>query len=320
MRLFRKSKHLNNKFLYYLRNIIRYALYKLVPPSTLERKLKRLNSFDEKHLNLRLHYYNKLERNTPLPPANRCYIKDYKLPKKGTVYFFDSFEYLRFFPAENYFQIASGDITYIPELPTIVKSRPISDTNQNSILLNMDKIRHFQFVQEDIPFDEKLNLLVWRGKIRTAQTHRIRFHQLYFNHPLCNIGGTVVDNFEQWKVNFMTIQEQLQYKFILCLEGNDVATNLKWTMSSNSVAVMPHPKYETWFMEGTLIPDHHYIVIKDDYTDLEERLNYFLKHPEKVKKIVQNAQLHVAQFQNKKQEDLLALLVLQKYFSKTEQD
>ena len=29
-----------------------------------------------------------------------------------------------------------------------------------------------------------------------------------------------------------------------------------------SIVIMPKPKYETWFMEGTLIPDYHYIFIK----------------------------------------------------------
>ena len=41
-------------------------------------------------------------------------------------------------------------------------------------------------------------------------------------------------------------------------------------MSSNSVAVMPRPKYESWFMEGRLQPGVHYIEIKDDYSDLED--------------------------------------------------
>ena len=48
--------------------------------------------------------------------------------------------------------------------------------------------------------------------------------------------------------------DNLNYKFILAIEGYDVATNLKWIMSSNSLAVMPRPTYATWFMEGTLIP------------------------------------------------------------------
>ena len=79
--------------------------------------------------------------------------------------------------------------------------------------------------------------------------------------------GTDHDNWFRKKVS---IDYHLKHKFILCIEGNDVASNLKWVMSSNSVAVMPKPKFESWFMEGKLIPDHHYIQIKEDYSDLEE--------------------------------------------------
>ena len=39
----------------------------------------------------------------------------------------------------------------------------------------------------------------------------------------------------------LTIREHLDYKFIMALEGNDVASNLKWVMSSNSIAVMTRP-------------------------------------------------------------------------------
>ena len=53
----------------------------------------------------------------------------------------------------------------------------------------------------------------------------------------------------------------------MCVEGVDVATNLKWVMSSNSIAVMPKPEIESWFMEKTLIPDFHYIEIKKDYSE-----------------------------------------------------
>ena len=70
----------------------------------------------------------------------------------------------------------------------------------------------------------------------------------------------------------------------MALEGNDVASNLKWVMSSNSIAVMPRPTCETWFMEGKLIPNYHYIEIKPDYSDLPEKLQYYIDHPEEAKK------------------------------------
>lgn len=111
-----------------------------------------------------------------------------------------------------------------------------------------------------------------------------------------------------------TIKEHLDYKFIMALEGNDVASNLKWVMSSNSLAVMTKPTCETWFMEGTLIPDYHYVEVKEDFSDLEEKLQYYISHPDKAEEIIRNAHEFVRQFQDKKRETLISLLVLEKYF------
>ncbi|RYZ99434.1 MAG: lipopolysaccharide biosynthesis protein, partial [Sphingobacteriaceae bacterium] len=92
-----------------------------------------------------------------------------------------------------------------------------------------------------------------------------------------------------------------------------------WILSSNSIAVMPKPKYETWFMEGRLVPNVHYILIKDDYSDLEERINYYINHTDEALAIIQNANIFVQQFFDRQKEDLISLLVLQKYFERTGQ-
>ena len=90
-------------------------------------------------------------------------------------------------------------------------------------------------------------------------------------------------------------------------------------MSSNSIAVMPRPTCETWFMEGTLIPDYHYIEIKADFSDLEERLNYYIEHIDEAQEILKHAHEYVAQFKNRERENLISLLVLDKYFEMTGQ-
>ncbi|MDR0579332.1 MAG: lipopolysaccharide A protein [Campylobacteraceae bacterium] len=154
------------------------------------------------------------------------------------------------------------------------------------------------------------------GRLAVCQPHRVKFWEMYFNHPMCDLGQTNKRHAKhpEWIVKHMTIGRHLDFKFILCLEGNDVATNLKWVMSSNSIAVMPKPTYETWFMEGELIGDYHYIEIKKDYSDLEEKLNYYIKHTNEALKIIENAHKFIEQFWDKKREKLISLLVLQKYF------
>jgi len=139
---------------------------------------------------------------------------------------------------------------------------------------------------------------------------------------MCDLGecDPACHDYPAWHKPKISFYAQLRYKFILALEGNDVATNLKWIMSSNSIAVMPRPRYETWFMEGRLIPDYHYIAIRDDYSDLEERLQYYIDHPDKAREIVAHANEYIRQFADSRRERLISLLTLDKYFSATDPD
>ena len=129
--------------------------------------------------------------------------------------------------------------------------------------------------------------------------------------------GAIGHQYPQWHSEKLTIGEHLDYKFIMSLEGNDVASNLKWVMSSNSIAVTPRLTCETWFMEGTLRPNYHYIEVKDDFSDLEERLQYYIEHPDEAEAIIRHAHEYVAQFRDKKREKLISLLALKKYFERT---
>ena len=101
----------------------------------------------------------------------------------------------------------------------------------------------------------------------------------------------------------------------MSLEGVDVGTNLKWIMSSNSLCFTPKLRYETWFMEGTLLPDVHYVQVADDFSDLEQKLDFFEAHPEEALHIVENAKKHVSQFLDEDREDLLCRQVLQRYIN-----
>lgn len=309
-------KHQNNKIWYYFRNNVRRLFPSFIFRNRLGKKLRSLEEFDLDYIKKRVDYYNRLEAGTTLP-ANTPELSKLKLGKELKVYYFDSYEYTRFFNPQLNAEFLFGDIIHIPEIPSFVKSRPINGDNTNSIVLKLDKIRHFRLINDTKQFINKKNMLISRGQV--YQPHRLRFLEMYFNHPMCNIGQINITEDKRFLVNRMTVDEHLDYKFILCLEGNDVASNLKWVMSSNSLAVMPKPTYETWFMEGTLIPNFHYVLIKDDYSDLEERLVYYSEHTDEALKIIENAHQYISQFKNKNQEDLISLLVIKKYFENTGQ-
>ena len=307
-----------NKILYYIKNFLRQAVPTVFHESALPKKLSSLDKFDKNYVIERVNYYNKLNNHSTLTDHQSISLKKMITIKSPKAYRFDTFEYTRYFKKDLKASFLFGDITTVSEYPTIQKSRPVAGNNTNAILLNLDKKRHFFFINDHKQFLEKKNILIGRAVI--TQPHRMSFMEMYFNHRMCDVGqvNTKGGNLK-WLKPRMSIVEHLDYKFILSLEGNDVATNLKWIMSSNSIAVLRKPVYETWFMEGRLIPDFHYILIKDDYSDLEERLSYFINHPEEAQSIVNNAHQYIKQFSNQEQEDLISLLVLEKYFYYTSQ-
>lgn len=170
------------------------------------------------------------------------------------------------------------------------------------------------FVRDKKKFEEKDNRAIFRGKIRSSRL-RAQFMKMYFDTPICDCGIVSPDKRypSEWHVAKKTIREHLNYKFIIALEGNDVASNLKWVMSSNSIAVMTRPTCETWFMEGRLIPNYHYIEIKEDLSDLPEKLDFYATHIDEAQRIIDHAHEYVAQFLNEERESLVQLLVMDKY-------
>lgn len=273
---------------------------------------------DYEYIRQRVDYYNKLSDEVKLPIA-AARLSEHKIGRQK-VYFFDTYQYTRWFSDSFQWGFCPGDVTYIPEYPSIVKSRSLVDNNENSVVMKLDKVRHFIFVNDKKPFAEKKDVAIFRGKVK-GKASRKKFMEMYFHHPMCDLGDVSKNTTdpEEWQTEKKTIREHLDYKFVMALEGNDVASNLKWVMSSNSIAVMPRPTCETWFMEGTLIPDYHYIEIKADFSDLEERLNYYIEHIDEAQEILKHAHEYVAQFKNRERENLISLLVLDKYFEMTGQ-
>lgn len=304
-----------NKFLYYIHSYLMYCVSVKEYQEQIRTLETKLANHQLREVEERVKYYNQLDK-SDFPFSTSHKIKDLKKPKSPTTYYHDTYEYARFFDENFGLNFTFGDVVHVPEIPSIVKSRPVGDHNKNSVLLNLDKARHFIWVKDNRPFHEKKNMLIGRGAI--YQEHRCRFYEKFFRHPLCNLGqvnktGAKPDEWLKPKISFAG---HLEYKFILCLQGNDVASNLKWVMSSNSIAVMPKPTLETWFMEGKLEGGKHYIEIKDDYSDLEDQLNYYISNVDECLKIIRNANAFCTQFYHQDIEDLCSLKVLEKYFAR----
>nr|WP_245649903.1 glycosyl transferase family 90 [Vibrio nereis] len=300
------------KLLYYVNNL----LLNLVPSYLFERYKKQLEaqfSDESEAIQRRVDYYCKLDLPQKLNDTAESRASNYKLRDKSA-YYYDLKQYLYYFPKHFKFCYYFGDQVAVESCPTIYKARPTQGDNQNSVLFKLDKMRHFRFIKDETPFHAKKDMAVFRGRV--TQKHRIRFMKSMFGHSLVDAGqSNSSEEHPEWRQPFMTVDEQLQYKFLICLEGNDVASNLKWAMSSNSIVVTPKMRFETWFMEGALEPGVHFIQVEDDWSDFEEKIRYYLDNPEEAEKILDNAHRHVAQFLDSKREDWVSIKTLEKYFS-----
>lgn len=312
----------NSKLAYYAGAFVDVNLPHKLLAWRLQHELRKLKGRKDKdYISQRVNYYNRLTDDTPFDTEKflkECVELQHQKITGQKVYYLDSFRYAKSFPLNKQWVLLPGDVVHVPDVPSVVKSRPLIENNANSVLMKLDRVRHFLFVNDRKPFSEKQNMAIFRGLIGQdggpdLKRNRFDFVKQYFGHPMCNVG--VIDKqYPEWCTEKLTIDEHLNYKFVMALEGNDVASNLKWVMSSNSIAVMPKPTCETWFMEGTLRPNYHYIEIRPDFADLEERLNYYISHPDEAENIVQHAHEYVAQFRNARREQLISLLVLKKYF------
>ena len=132
--------------------------------------------------------------------------------------------------------------------------------------------------------------------------------------PFCDAGDSKLPKDHPYHRPWVSIHEQMKCKYIVSIEGNDVATNLKWILHSNSLCLMPKPRFETWFLESRLIAGVHYVQLEEDYSNLIAVFEHYEKNPQDALTIIGHAQAYTQSFLDSAQEQLLAKHVCKAYF------
>jgi hypothetical protein len=244
-------------------------------------------------------------------------------------YFRDMIKYMSLVETKKYFVCSFGDCFQRKTYPCFIKTKKISE-NSHNVLLNLDTERHTSMLQNikniDKPFASKKNMLLWRGVSTGNHIHGLRRLAVkkFQNHPNQNIDikynalvqGINNDNNEYILGDHKPLKQQLDYKFLLSIEGNDVASNLKWMLLSNSVVLMPVPKICSWFMEDKLQPFIHYVPVNDDFSDLENKYNWCLNNDSLCENISRNATQYIEQFMNENKENEITKRVIETYLER----
>jgi hypothetical protein len=88
-----------------------------------------------------------------------------------------------------------------------------------------------------------------------------------------------------------SVREQLEYRYILCVAGNDFPSGLYWALASNSVVLMPDPVWRTPLDFG-LEAWTHFVPVAEDFSDLRQKLEWCRSHRTEVQEIVQRAKAY----------------------------
>jgi len=219
----------------------------------------------------------------------------------------------------------------------ICKTRVKSSKN---IILNLNFNRHWDLYYKllkkgDIKFINKNDKIIWRGSttgIEKSLGNRFNLVKKYFYHynrckfidiafsKNSKINSRDIVGITKGKEKYMklvrqsySMEELLSSKFLICIEGNDVASGLKWMLLSNSVVIMPRPKISSWLMEFNLIPWVHYVPLSDDFHDVLIMYKWCLKNFKKCELIAKKSTEYMLQFSDINKEKEIEIEVLKRY-------
>jgi len=215
-------------------------------------------------------------------------------------------------------------------LPILKKYRVLKEPRQSKkcrtwsepIVLLLTSKRHFGSMPSvptnDVPWSQKRNMAIFRGALTGATIPDedlegltalercelfprcrlvLRSHGSELVHAQVTGKTThkILDQITIANVSLytskMSMSLMLQHKALIVLEGNDVASGLKWALYSNSVVMAPKFTKSSWVMEDLLVPWVHFIPLDDSFEDVDEKMQWVLDHDEEAQAIARAGQL-----------------------------
>lgn len=293
-----------------------------------------------KDYNWRLNFYLGTDKDTPHLKMNEYTIDDltykinpfddiYDLPLKNLL--------IKTNNIKKKFSYTRGDVINKNQQHQWSLSKNRADGNTSSIILKtFGYNRHWGYYYNkprDIIFEKKKNIIFWRGTTTSAsqqysstkwepkKVNRFIMIEKWFNKKKeIDIGFSFIHRdwlkkkYSKYVKGNCKIEKFLEHKYIISIEGNDKDSGINWKLNSNSLVLMPRPRVTSWLMETTLIPNYHYLLLKDDFSDMYEKYIWCENNQDKCKEIIKNANIYMKQFENKYIEEKLEVDVLNKYF------
>ena len=148
-----------------------------------------------------------------------------------------------------------------------------------------------------VDWDLKIKKCIWRGNIKNNYhlnfyddsekdelTPREYFVKLYKAGKINNF------NYDE---TFTNVAEQIKYRYILDIDGYSSTWDATvWKLFSGSVLLKVRGTWIQWYYDE-LIEWVHYVPVNNDFSDLNEKIEWCINNDDKCKKISENAKKFV---------------------------
>jgi hypothetical protein len=182
----------------------------------------------------------------------------------------------------------------------VLCTRDIS--HSNTILLPLDDASFEKGVWDSvsdhiqrIPWESKKSIAYWRGCLSGGKAPTLRTRVVWDLHDFPHADAKLTRNLNMDSEHMgrllfpedtrfydqaRSLQEHIQHKYILIVDGNCIASALQWVFASGSVPILiTHPGNNWWFSKF-LIEGYHYVSVDYDLSNLREVIQYLVEHDE----------------------------------------
>ncbi|KAI9933119.1 hypothetical protein MW887_007590 [Aspergillus wentii] len=159
------------------------------------------------------------------------------------------------------------------------------DNNQNPIGPYDQVVEKVK--RSDLPWNEKENKLVWRGKPSFAP----KLRRALMEAARDQTWGDVKQVDWQDKTNVMSMEDHCKYMFIAHVEGRSYSASLKYRQACKSVIVAHKLQYiqHHHYLLVPQGPNQNYVEVERDFSDLEEKLDPLVSNPQLAERIATNS-------------------------------
>ena len=146
--------------------------------------------------------------------------------------------------------------------------------------------------RNEVVWEDKEEKLFWRG--RDSNRNRLKLVKLSQENPdLINASITAYFFFRDEEAKLgksphVPFFDFFNYKYQLCIDGTVAAYRLPYLLAGGSLVFKQDSKYYEHYYKD-LRPWQHYVPIKEDLSDLVEKIEWARNNDEKARKIAENA-------------------------------